>query len=333
MPLTFRPFRNSDPPALARLWNQRPAAPGVICPARVHELDGHAWSGVTFDPRGLIVAEIEGKIVGFVHAGFGPEDPIAEPLPLELNRELGTITQLIVAPGSQAREIAEQLVRQAEVYLRKRGARVIYAGALYPLNPFYWGLAGGSEGSGVTSSEQLFHETLAHLGYDPVSTTFLMEADLLQPEPRDPRAVILKRMTQVEFTEDAMPSSWWDGLALDELQLIRAELALKTSGLVVARAEVWDMGLFGRADGRARAGLMKLEVIPAERKKGYGRHLVREIIHRLQASGVTILSAQTSSSNEAALALYRSLGFDVIDQSTLYRLPADRLDRTDQPAQ
>ena len=50
----------------------------------MHELDTHALGTVNFDSAGLIVAERDGRIVGFVHAGFGPD------LPVESTRRLSS---------------------------------------------------------------------------------------------------------------------------------------------------------------------------------------------------------------------------------------------------
>jgi hypothetical protein len=64
---------------------------------------------------------------------------------------------LVVEPGLDDPELIPGLLGAAERYLRARGAQVVYAGSLFPLNPFYWGLSGGSEGAGVLSSQEAFH--------------------------------------------------------------------------------------------------------------------------------------------------------------------------------
>jgi ribosomal protein S18 acetylase RimI-like enzyme len=316
----FRPFRNSDPPGLVKLWNQVVPRSATARPLRVHELDAHACGGVPFEAAGLIVAERDGRIVGYVHAGFGPDLPVAATRPFQLGHEMGTIAMLVVEPGLDDPQVVPGLLAAAESYLRARGARVVYAGGLFPLNPFYWGLYGGSEGSGVLSGHEAFHRGLIERGYQPAGSTVLLEADLSRPEPRDPRTPLIRRQTLLEFAEDALPTSWWEGLALGEFQLTEARLRDRSSGTELARASTWDMSGFDREDGRARVGLINLEVLPDHRRKGYGRFLVGEILRRARSNLAGLLEVQTSSVNQPALALYESLGFQPIDQSTLYRL-------------
>jgi ribosomal protein S18 acetylase RimI-like enzyme len=289
----------------------------------VHELDVHAFGSVIFEAAGLIVAEREGRIVGFVHAGFGPELPVAATRPLQLCYELGTVAMLLVEPGLDDPELASGLLTAAERYLHARGTQVIYAGSLFPLNPFYWGLYGGSEGAGILSGHQAFHRTLIALDYEPVGSTVLLAADLSKTEPREPRAAVIRRQTQCEWTEDALPAHWWEALALGEFALTRVRLLSKSDGAELARAATWDMCWFGRKDGSVRVGLIDLEVAPQHRRKGYGRFLVGEILRRARESLASAVEVQTASTNQPALALYASLGFEPIDHATLYRLPAD----------
>ena len=80
------------------------------------------------------------------------------------------------------------------------------------------------------------------------------------------------------------------------------------------------MSWFGREDGLTRIGLINVEVAPEHRRKGYGRFLVSEIFRRARESLVGSVAVATSTANEPALALYASLGFQPVEQSTLYRL-------------
>ncbi len=301
---------------------------GAVRPLRVHELDSHAFGGVIFDPDGLIVAERDGRIVGFVHAGFGPDFPVESTAPFSVDRALGTIAMLIVDQIVDDPEVTRGLTLQAERYLRSRSAQVLYAGGQFPLNPFYWGLYGGAEGSGVLSGHAHFAEVLTAMGYESSSTTVFLEFNLADPESRDARTVLIRRQTQLEIEEDALPAHWWENQSLSSFHLTRVRLLARSSGTELARASTWDMSWFGRGDGRSRTGLIGVEVAASHRRKGYGRYLVSELVRWAREHGYAVVEVQTQAANEPALALYQTVGFVAVDQSTVYRLPARELDRS-----
>ena len=294
----------------------------------MHELDDHAFGSAYFDRAGLIVAERDDQIIGYVHAGFGPDQPIEATPPLSLCSALGAITMLVVDSEPDAPAVARGLILEAERYLRTRGANVLYAGGQFPLNPFYWGLYAGSEGSGIPSSHPVFPQALAALEYEPISTTVSLEFDLASTEPRDPRALVIRRQTQLVIYEDALPENWWENQALSEFHLTRLRLVARSEGIELAWATTWDMTWFGRGDGKTRLGLIGVEVAADHRRKGYGRHLVSEVLRWARDHSIALVEVQTMSTNQPALALYRSLGFRPIDQSSVFRLPAHLLDRS-----
>jgi ribosomal protein S18 acetylase RimI-like enzyme len=315
----FRTYRNTDSPALAALWNRGLPDSSATCPLSVHEFDAHVVGGPHFDPAGLILAERAGKLVGYVHAGFGPDG--AHTRPLHLSRALGTVAMLLVDPSATDPALESDLLTAAEQYLRGRGAQVLYAGGQYPLNPYYWGVYGGSEFAGILSAHQTFHRAVAAAGFAPVSTTVLLEADLTGPEHPDPRGVLMRRQTRLDVVEEPMPRTWWDALAIGEFRPTDYTLVSKSDQTELARATTWDMAWFCRRDGLARIGLIDMEVGSGLRRKGFGRHLVKEIFRIARAEGATAVALQTSSTNTAALALYKSVGFRPVETATLYRKP------------
>ncbi len=326
--IRYRPFRNSDPPALVALWNRTIPSAGAARPLRVHELDLHAFGTVHFDRAGLIVAERDDRLVGFVHAGFGPDLPVESTVPFRLDSSLGTIAMLAIDDDADDPALPGTLVLQAERYLRSRGAQVLYGGGQFPLNPYYWGIYGGSEGSGVPSRHTDFHRHLVALGYQPAGLTVSLEYGLDRAEPRDPRGVLIRRQTELQFEEDAMPVNWWQNQALSQFRLTRFRLLARSDSAELARADIWDMSWFGRSDGRARVGICSLLVSADHRRQGYGEYLVSEILRWAREHGLSMVEVQTAEENRPALALYQSLGFLVTDHSTVYRLPAELLDRS-----
>lgn len=323
----FRPFRNDDAPALAGLWNRALPDRDVVRPLSVHEFDALVMGKLYFDADGLIVAELDGRVVGFAHAGFGPVEP-AGPRH-RLDTSMGTVAMLVVEPGADDPDLELGLFVEAERYLRRRGATVFYCGGHYPLNPFYWGLYGGSEFAGVLDAHGAFGAAALRAGYEPSAVATLFEADLAAAEPRDPRLTVLRRAYRVEVEDDALTDGWWDALAVGAFHPTRFLLADRGDGRVLAQAWTWDIAA-GVAvnDGRARTGLVHLEVDPAHRRRGLGRLLVSECMRHARAHLADLLCAQTATTNAPALALYAALGFTPTEQATLYRLPASLSERS-----
>ena len=197
------------------------------------------------------------------------------------------------------------------------------------MDPFYWGLYGGSEFSGILDSHAAFGRAVARAGYQPAARTVVLEADLALPDARDPKAPLLRRQARLEVADDARMPGWWEAQALGLFRPSMFALVEKNLNVAVARAWTWEIaGGFGVGDGRSRTALIDLEVAPEFRRKGFGRHLVAEIIRRARSQSTEVLTVQTSTENAPALGLYASLGFEQVDSTTLYRLPAELAGRS-----
>ncbi len=320
--IQYRAFRNGDPPALAELWNRGVPEFGAVRPLSPHEFDEMVLGKLHFEAEGLILAEDGDQLVGFVHAGFGPES--LEGPARRLDRELGTIAMLVVDPEHDDPALEQGLMDEAEDYLRRRGAKVVYAGGQSDFSPFYWGIYGGSEYSGILDNHPSFLRAATDHGYDPIAVSILFEADLAAPEVRDPKTTLIRRQTRIAIVSDASPANWWESSAIGYSQITRFRLLAKDSDKELARASTWDMSAFGRLDGKSRAGVIDVEVVDGERRKGYGRFLIGEILRHCRAQWSETVSVQTRSTNAAALALYESVGFSRVGQATLFRRPGPR---------
>ncbi len=291
----------------------------MVRPLGAHEFDAVVAGRLDFDRRGLIIAEDAGRIIGFAHAGFGPLDPAGPSQ--RLDPWLGTVAMLLVDPEVADPEVGARLLLAAEGYLRERGARVIYAGGRYPLDPFYRAIYGGSEWAGILDEHDAFRRAVEAAGYPVVARATLLEFALDQPEARDPKAAILRRQVRPEVVEDAPPDGWWDALATGHGSLVRYRLVAKAGDVEVARASTWDMAAFGRGDGRARVGLRGVEVAVGWRRKGFGRHLVGEILRAARGQWAEVVAVTTDQTNTPALALYEAVGFRPVGSASLYRKP------------
>ena len=108
---------------------------------------------------------------------------------------------------------------------------------------------------------------------------------------------MIRRQTQIEFVDDALPAHWWQCLALGDFELLDVRLAARSDSATIAHAQAWDMSWFGRIDSRARIGLISLEVSANHRRKGYGRFLVSEIFRRARENQIGVVAVQTAETN------------------------------------
>ena len=279
-------------------------------------LEYGVFSKMHFDRQGLIVAERDGKPVGFVHAGFGPTDD-----GLQIDRTLGTTHLLQVEPAEAAGSLPTELLAASEGYLRERGATVLYAGGINPLVSFYLGLYGGSEIPGVLQTDAIFRRACTERGYSEISRVSVLQCDLARFRPPVSREVRnVKRTTVTAEIVDPPAKSWWEACVWGGLQRDRFELSDRGKSDSAARASFWDMQPLSSCWGMTTAGLYELYVEPQSRRKGYASHLLAETFRVLQRRGVTAVEAQCMSTNEAALAFYAKLGFAEVDWGTVWRL-------------
>lgn len=320
----IRIFRNSDPPALVAIWNRCLIDLAIAQPLTLYELEDRVFTHPFFEARGLLVAEHPETraILGFAHVGFGPSE--ADQCAFGPHRELGTIAMLVVDPSAcpadvEPVEVAAQLILEADQTLRDQGALVRYAGGQFPLNPFYWGIYGGSEFSGVLSGHDIFLRALQQTGFQPCSTTVLLESNVIDRAATQIKGILIKTQTSLEIHENAEWPTSWHELALSPFHRVRFELRLKSSQQLVATALTWDMGWYQREAHRRQIGIIGVEVHPDHRRKGYARFLMGEIRKYALQRGYEILWVQASATNVPALALYEKSGFHPFDTATLFR--------------
>ena len=69
---TFRRFRNTDPPALADVWNESLTSRGSFPLSTPALFERWVLSKPYFDPNGLILAteDVGGRVLGFALVGF-----------------------------------------------------------------------------------------------------------------------------------------------------------------------------------------------------------------------------------------------------------------------
>ena len=313
--MELRPFLNSDPPFLAEIWRSQGRRNGLLQPVHTAHFEQYVLAKPYFDRHGLILAVDGNRRLGFVHAGFGPDEALRN-----LDTDLGVTCMLMVRGDEPFQEIAPQLLSASEAYLRGRGAKVLYGGAIAPLNPFYFGLYGGSELPGVLDSDQELQALYQARGYSTASRVLIFQQELSKFRPAVQRKQLaLARSCEVHEEVNAPASNWWDACVLSGLEILLFRAIRIADRRVIAEAVFRDLGPLTGLMGVRAAGLVRLDVLEEFRRQGWGAHLVGTALRRLQLSGFNLVEVQTMDFNSAALGLYQKLGFQQTGGGAVFR--------------
>lgn len=311
----IRPFRNSDPPEIAEVWRTQPPHRGLAQPVSAAILELCVFSKQQFEPAGLLVAEQDGRVIGFAHAGFGPDERGER-----AETTLGTTHLLMLKAGHEDNALADALIAASEAYQKSRGATVHYAGGIRPLDAFYLGLYGGSELPGILDSDpgQMAH--FQRNGYEAASEVIVLQRELARFRfggPRETRQI--KRDTSVEQTYMPPPRHWWEACVTSGQDRMRFALRERSTGAEIAHVVFWDIEPLATAWGIPTVGMTDLWVNPEHRRRKAATHLLNESLRLVQRRGAAMVEAQTMAENAAGRALYEAIGFTAIDTGHVLR--------------
>jgi GNAT superfamily N-acetyltransferase len=312
--IRYRPFENWDPPGLAEIWRTQRPIRGRMQAVTPQILERHVLAKPWFDREGLILACDGARPVGFVHAGFG-----ADCEHRDLDCSQGTTCLLLVSPHEDRAIIAAELLAAGEDYLRRRGAKQLYAGSQFPLNPFYLGMYGSSDVAGVLNSNSGWVSLLTNSGYRPHSRRVLTGRSLagFRP-PVDRRQMAVRRRFKVAGPADVLPDNWWDACVWSLHEWNRFDLVLAGGGEPLISAMFWDVDPIARSWGVQTVGLVKLEDTPEARQEGLTTFLLADAVRQYQSAGYAQFEAQAAIEDCTLLQIFDDLGLVRYDEGALW---------------
>ena len=311
--IQYRPFRSTDPPQLAEIWRSQTGQRGLMQPMSMAVLERFVLSKPFFDPQGLLVAVDDNKLLGFSHSGFGPSLDQSS-----LSTERGTTCLVMLRPEAESL-IAGELLSRGEAYLRKQGAKTLFGGGNFPLSPFYYGLYGGSEVSGVLDSDARTQAIFCEHGYRPVKRSLVLERDLASFRPIvDRQQMQIRRQTKFETIVDPPTTTWWEACLFEPFDRTQCVLLPRNGGRPSASVNFWNMETMSPAWGVHAVGIVGLEVPTERRRQGLATYLLGESFRQLHAQGFALAEVHVAEENAVAQAMYRHLGFAQVDASVLY---------------
>jgi ribosomal protein S18 acetylase RimI-like enzyme len=316
--ISFRRFKNTDPPALADVWNESHPARSAYPIRTPAVLERWIFSKPYFDPDGLIVAvddASDNKVIGYVLAGFGPNEELSA-----LDYSQGVICSLGVRPSVQRGGVARDLVGKAEEYLTARGATTLRAGPRWPYCPYGFGIYGGTNAPGFLASDAGADPFFRSLGYEPAGSTFVFHKKLDAPlAVTDARFTLLRKRYETQVLRAAGVPSWWHDCVWGTLEPVEFRLLDKLSNsFLAARAVVWELEGYGWRWGFPSAGVIDIQVRQDLRKQGLAKLLMSQILRFLQDQFFGICELHAADDQPALVALCRSVGMEQVDVGTTY---------------
>ena len=189
-----------------------------------------------------------------------------------------------------------------------------------PLNPFYLGLYGGSDFPGVLASDTDADPFLEHHGYREWEATLVFQRHLDEViNIVDGRFAGLRRRFEMRIMPRMAIGSWWQECVLGLVEPVEFRLEEKATNKPVARALAWEMEGFSWRWNQPTVGLMDLRVNEGQRRQGLAKFLMAQVLRYLQDQFFGLVEVQSQEGNQAALSLFRQLGFQEVDVGRIYR--------------
>jgi ribosomal protein S18 acetylase RimI-like enzyme len=310
----FRGFRNTDPPRLVELWNECFTGRGAVQLRTPEPLEQRLFAKWYFEPAGLIIAEEGDACIGLAHAGFGPGADSGA-----LDHSAGVVCLIGVRPSFRRRGIGSELLKRCEDYLRQRGAQTLFAGPHTPLDPFCFGLYGGSQTSGFLTSDPAAEPFLLHHEYQVSRRTLVMQRRCGDALAGDVRAIGFRSRYEVRLSASKSLATWWQNCQFNLLEPQEFLLAEKKTDETVARALIWEMEGFSWRWQQPAVGLLALEVKENLRRQGFGRFFVGLLLRHLQEQFFEIVEIQVNEADAGPVNFFRRLGFTQVDVGQVFK--------------
>ncbi len=168
--------------------------------------------------------------------------------------------------------------------------------------------AGGAKVAAI-AIQPWFQNLLAGNGFENRQQIVLLEWRYQPAAARETPGIRIRKMTEVDLAEvEKTDAASFDPLWQNPLETLRRAYA-QALYATVAENENGIIGYQISTGGGQRAHLARLAVHPAVQGKGAGRALLNDLFVFLTYMGISRLSVNTQSDNQASLSLYQRMGF------------------------
>ncbi len=295
---------------MVRLWRRLPPLPLRAQNISVTTLEEHLFAKPYFDRQGLLVAEEQGEMIGFVHAGLG-----ADSEQCAIDASLGVVALFVPPDEGSHDSVAAELLGAAEAYLRDHGVVRAIAGGVSPQHPFYLGLYGGALLPGIAESDKWLLEQFSSAGFERTGERHILRRSLTGFRPPVDRDLMrIRRTHQLESCETPVADHWCEACTLGVLNRRRYKLVSRSGNEVAAMVDVWDMEPLSGSWGLNAMGVCCWDGCEGPSEPLCHLFLLGETMKKLSSEGVSILEIQVSPEETARRDVCRRLGFEQVER-------------------
>jgi ribosomal protein S18 acetylase RimI-like enzyme len=168
--------------------------------------------------------------------------------------------------------------------------------------------AGGAKVAAI-AIQPWFQNLLTASGFENRQQIILLEWRYQPTAARETEGIHIRKMTEVDLPEvEKTDAASFDPLWQNPLETLRRAYA-QALYATVAENENGIIGYQISTGGGQRAHLARLAVHPVVQGKGAGRAVLNDLFIFLTHTGISRLSVNTQSDNQASLSLYQRMGF------------------------
>lgn len=276
-------------------------------------LEAQVFAKPYFDPRNLLVAESEGRIVGMAH--LLPKSPWPEK---SQHPQEASIPLLLASPVADSTEIEDALMQAAETRFAEEGAGKIQLGGVNDAGPFYFGLASGSCHRGMPVTDERLTDLAERHGYAVASAWVVYELTLRGFRPPVDRGQMAARRSLNVLREDDPPfANFREACIFIDQHRTVYSLVQKLNGTELAHLTLVEMDAFSHLRGVRMTGIIDPESLePCNQDQA--KFFLAEILRQLTEEGTAVVEIQIAQANAPLQEVVQTLGFTPANELRVY---------------
>ncbi len=312
---TIRSFRNTDTPALVKLWHDHHTAFHSKSECSISVWDQCILSKPFFKSNGLVLAvDHRNQAIGFIHFGFASNSDGSDE-----SDSQAIIHKVCVTENDDEDSIANDLIAHALSTMQQQHATNFTALGSTELNAFYLGVGEGDNLMGVVAKDFRTQRWLVQAGFAPSRPTECWELDLssFRP-PMDRTQISIRRTCTVGRLLDEDTHEWWLSSVLGHCEQIRFNLVLRNPPKVESEIMFWfpDPTILGVDSSVVR---LWLPIVPdAEDARERFVYLIAESLRQLQQERRRMVRTFASADQQQSVTMLQRLGFRSTEHGLVY---------------